>query len=334
MSATQTDETPAPAGVVPPDQTPICQGKEARTADSSPRQLVRKNRPVGSGATGGLSAREGVTRAGKPPVAPPHDRGRLFPGVCPNSLGVPRTAEGCAQRQAPPSDEPVESPGPAAVGDFVGEAGPIPLARPAHGAHSQNVQSAQSARAGQTPNVSHNKLERMFRDGRPKSRPYHSVPSACTGGVTLPRSIVRLAREAAFMPGQTAGPVTQGVPTPLNNSRRKKRTRPPVNCSEYEVEARLGFKLSVPDNIETLGKRHSARGQAHPPSYSLQGAAGFWLHPGTLGLPAQSWGIGSHDNCPRRAVAVRHHLCGTAGPRLRGTHQHEYARGGASSQQP
>jgi ATP-dependent helicase/nuclease subunit B len=47
-----------------------------------PGQLVRENLPVGLGATGGLSAREGVTRAGKPPVAP-QDRGRSFPGVCP-----------------------------------------------------------------------------------------------------------------------------------------------------------------------------------------------------------------------------------------------------------
>jgi hypothetical protein len=103
MSATQTDETPASAGVTPADPTPRCQGKEARTADSIP-----------------------------------------------HSLGVPPTAEGCAQRQAPPSDAPIEPPGPAAAGDFVGEAGPIPQARPAHVVHSQNAQSAQSTRAGQS----------------------------------------------------------------------------------------------------------------------------------------------------------------------------------------
>ena len=102
-SATQTDETPAPAGVVPPDQAPICQGKEARTAGSTP-----------------------------------------------HSLGVPPTAEGCAQPKAPPSDEPAEPSGLGASGDFVGEAGPIPQVRPAHGVHSQNAQSTQSARAGQS----------------------------------------------------------------------------------------------------------------------------------------------------------------------------------------
>ena len=32
---------------------------------------MRENLPGGSGATGGLPAREGVTRADKPPVAPP-----------------------------------------------------------------------------------------------------------------------------------------------------------------------------------------------------------------------------------------------------------------------
>ena len=98
-----TDETPAPAGVVSADQTPLCQGNEARTADSSPP-----------------------------------------------TLGVPPTAEGCAKPQTPPSDEPVEPPGPAAAGDFVGEAGPIPQARPAHGVHSQNAQIAQITRAGQS----------------------------------------------------------------------------------------------------------------------------------------------------------------------------------------
>jgi hypothetical protein len=103
MSATQTDETPAPADVVPPDQAPRCQGKEARTGESSPP-----------------------------------------------SPGVPPTAEGCAQPQAPPSDAPIEPPGPAAAGGFVGEAGPIPQARPAHVVHSQNAQSAQSTRAGQS----------------------------------------------------------------------------------------------------------------------------------------------------------------------------------------
>lgn len=49
--------------------------------------------------------------------------------------------------------------------------------------------------------------------------------------------------------GQTAGAVVQAVPTPPKKARRKERTRPPVNRTEYEVVVRLGFKLSVPDNI-------------------------------------------------------------------------------------
>lgn len=54
---------------------------------------------------------------------------------------------------------------------------------------------------------------------------------------------------SSVSPGQTAGAVVQAVPTAPKKSRKKERTRPPVTRTEYEVEVRLGFKLSVPDNI-------------------------------------------------------------------------------------
>lgn len=63
-----------------------------------------------------------------------------------------------------------------------------------------------------------------------------SVKTVSPGGTGIP-------------PGQTAGPVTQAVPTPSKRSRRKEQTRPPASRTEYEVEVRLGFKLSVPDTI-------------------------------------------------------------------------------------
>ena len=59
-------------------------------------------------------------------------------------------------------------------------------------------------------------------------------------------------------PGETAGPVTQAVRTnprpgrnapanrPANNGTR---IRPTANQTDYEVEVRIGFKLSVPANV-------------------------------------------------------------------------------------
>jgi len=50
-------------------------------------------------------------------------------------------------------------------------------------------------------------------------------------------------------PGATAGPITQAVRTPHRPARNTPANRPAVNRTEYEVEVRIGFKLSVPENV-------------------------------------------------------------------------------------
>lgn len=50
-------------------------------------------------------------------------------------------------------------------------------------------------------------------------------------------------------PGATAGPVTQAVRTTPRNEKGKSRIRPAVNRTEFDVEVRVGFKLSVPENV-------------------------------------------------------------------------------------
>ena len=55
----------------------------------------------------------------------------------------------------------------------------------------------------------------------------------------------------AVSPGATAGSVVQAAPTVngQHSSRPGRGARPAVNRTEYEVEVRLGFKLSVPEGI-------------------------------------------------------------------------------------
>lgn len=49
--------------------------------------------------------------------------------------------------------------------------------------------------------------------------------------------------------GATAGPVTQAVRTPARPARGSPVFRPAVNRTEFEVEVRIGFKLSVPEHV-------------------------------------------------------------------------------------